>query len=164
VRVLESGPLCNPPVLTVDDVYFATSAAANWQLLSQNEGVDGWFDTINQLTGPSGEGRGPPYAFNNSKNPLEDSLGLVAALATSRLNSSTLEAVLVEGAVVVIATRIGGGKIFALAYIIPPVVSAIVLLYLIFATWSIRNIQYSSSKLNDLIELGSRGGSELRYL
>jgi hypothetical protein len=85
-------------------------------------------------------------------------------LATSRLNSSTPEAVLVEGTVAVTATRIGGGKIFALAYIIPPIVSAIVLLYLIFATWSIRNIQCSSSKLNDLIELDTRMDIGLRNL
>ena len=44
-RVLEGGEKCTP-VNTVDDAYFGITAAANWQLLSQNEGTSGCKSSI----------------------------------------------------------------------------------------------------------------------
>jgi len=45
-KVISSRPLCTPAINTADNSCFGLSAAANWQLLSQNEGTNGYFDTI----------------------------------------------------------------------------------------------------------------------
>lgn len=64
--------------------------------------------------------RTPPFAFENSRNALEDVLGLNAALVVSRLpmtgGSGSSSAV---GTAVVQNTRIGTGKKWALAYTLP---------------------------------------------
>lgn len=148
----------SPESSSIGDVLFATSAAANWQLLSQNDGIDGWFDTICQLTLGDTTGRKPPWAFSNSVNALEDVLGLTAALVGSRtavvgskINSSTIG---VNGTVLVIASRVGGGTISALAFAIPPAAAALVLLYLVITTPLSKAVRYSTSKLGDLIAFG----------
>ena len=84
-KLSSSGEECQPVRLTISNIPFATAAAANWQLLSQNMGIDGLTDSLGQATG---NWRKPPYAFPNSRNPLKDSLGLVAALVVSRVNNS----------------------------------------------------------------------------
>jgi len=148
----------SPELSSIGDVLFATSAAANWQLLFQNDGIDGWFDTICQLTLGDTTGRKPPWAFSNSVNALEDALGLTSALVASRtalvgskINSSTID---VNGTVLVIASRIGGGRTFALAFAIPPAAAAAVLLYLMTTTPLSEAVRYSTSKLGDLIAFG----------
>jgi len=146
----------SPESSSIGDVLFATSAAANWQLLSQNDGIDGWFDTICQLTLCDTTGRKPPWAFRNSVNALEDAIGLTAALVASRnaivgskINSSTID---VNGTVVVIASRVGGGV--ALVFAIPPAAAAIILLFLMITTPFSEAVRYSTSKLGDLIAFG----------
>jgi hypothetical protein len=148
----------SPESPSIGDVLFATSAAANWQLLVQNDGIDGWFDTICQLTLCDTTSRTPPWAFSNSVNGLEDALGLTAALVASRnaiyvskINSSTID---VNGTVVVIASRVGGGRTVALVFAIPPTVAAAILLYLMITTSLSETVQYSASKLGDLIAFG----------
>lgn len=128
-RILSStGRECKPVEPTISNILFAEAAAANWQLLEQNLGLDGGLDALNQLTG---DWRGPPYAFPNSRNGLDDALGLVAALVVSRVNTSGKYVPaedLSEGAYVFVqATRLGNGKGEALLLLIPPIITMIVL-------------------------------------
>jgi hypothetical protein len=145
---------CHPTPGTnaIDEVLIATSAAANWEILSQNQGLDGYFDLLNDLTG---DNRPPPYAFNHSANALEDVLGLISALVASRINSSK---VAVDGTAVVTATIVGSGKSFSFAFIVPPAAAAIVLFYLIVTTHTSKGDLYKSSKMGDLIEFGQTLG------
>jgi hypothetical protein len=126
-----SGEECQPVQPAISNILFATAAGANWQLLSQNLGIDGLTDSLGQATR---NWRKPPYAFPNSRNPLEDSLGLVAALVVSRVNNSGryVPAEDSKGEYAYIqATRLGTGKRETLLLLIPLVTTAIVLLALI---------------------------------
>ena len=130
-----SGEECQPVQPTISNILFATAAGANWQLLSQNLGIDGLTDSLGQATR---NWRKPPYAFPNSRNPLEDSLGLVAALVVSRVNNSGryVPAEDSKGEYAYIqATRLGTGKRETLLLLIPLVTTAIVLLALIIMSF-----------------------------
>lgn len=160
-RSLIGQETCDPDVSTINDVLIATSAAANWQLLDQSAGVDGWFDSIAQLTfensvESTGIPRQPPWAFNNSMNALEDVLGLTAALVASRLNSSTIA---INGSTFVTATRVGSGDKFGLVFLIPPATASIVLLFLILTTRSVR-ASSCTTDLSDLVEFGKQLASD----
>src|SRR5579859_3184488 len=115
-----------PETLTISDVLIASAAAANWQLLMQYEGLDRLFDGISQvaLIPSGGIQREPPWAFNNPANGLEDVLGLVATIVSSRINSTMTT---INATSLVTVTRIGSGNTLALAYTIPPAVAAVVL-------------------------------------
>ncbi|PMD42848.1 hypothetical protein L207DRAFT_623102 [Hyaloscypha variabilis F] len=130
-----SGEECQPLQPTISNILFATVAGANWQLLIQNQGIDGLTDSLSQITG---SWRKPPYAFTNSQNPLEDSLGLVAALVVSRVNNSGnyVPAEDSKGEYAYVqATRLGTGKRETLLLLIPLVTTTIVLLSLIIMSF-----------------------------
>jgi hypothetical protein len=158
-RALVGYDACTPKVWTIGTDLIATSAAANWQLLVQNNALDGWFDTINQLTSGSGPLRSPPWAFNNSENALEDILGLTAALVGSRINSS---AIILDGTTSILATRIGSGNVFALVFAIPPMGAALILLYLLITGPQTDPGSFKSSRLGDLIQLGKAANPATR--
>lgn len=139
-----SGEECQPIQPTISNVLFATAAAANWQLLSQNLGIDGLTDSLGQATG---NWRKPPYAFPNSRNPLEDSLGLVAALVVSRVNNSGRYVPAEESTgeyAYVQATRLGTGKREALLLLLPLVVTTVVLLVLMIMSIRDEQSRYDS--------------------
>jgi hypothetical protein len=112
----------------------------------QNEGLDGLFDLIGQLAGF----RGPPYAFNNFVNALEDVLGLTAAIASSRLNS-TLQ-LPVNGSAYITAARVGSGSDFALAFVLPSFACCGIIVYLLSTSQVLKSVNYTSSSLTDLLE------------
>jgi len=159
-RGLTSSGYCTPNHFsTIRDVLLATAATANHFLLTENVGNSGWFETINALTTRSGgyglsaenSPRSPPWAFNDSSNALEDILGLTAAMVTSRIyrNSSLVDA---NGIAVLRYTRIGPGKLFALVYAVPPLLSGFVLVYLLIKEKGRHD--YTTSRLLDIINLG----------
>jgi hypothetical protein len=50
-RVLSSsGQACTPVALVISNFFYGTAAAANWRLLSQNIGADGYFDILPCMT------------------------------------------------------------------------------------------------------------------
>ncbi|KAN0101473.1 hypothetical protein V8E51_011983 [Hyaloscypha variabilis] len=130
-----SGEECQPIQPTISNILFATAAGANWQLLTQNLDIDGFLSSLGQATG---YWRKPPYIFPDSQNPLEDSLGLVAALVVSRVNNSGhyVPAEDNKGEYAYVqATRLGTGKRETLLLLIPLVTTAIVLLSLIIMSF-----------------------------
>lgn len=143
------------------DVLFSISAVSSWQPLGENAAIGGWFNSINQVTTVGGNGfglplsesvRSPPWAFPNSQNALDDVLGLVAALVSSRI---PLNATLTEttGSALVEFTRIGTGKPFSTFFAIPSVFSFLLICYFMIAPRS-EIPHYSSSKLTDLVQFG----------
>lgn len=139
-------PCSGPPV---DLSFVATAAAANWQILLQNEGLDGWFDLTYQAAGIN---RPPPYAFPDSKNALEDVLGMVAAMVTARINSTFLYPV--PSNVRVSNLRVGSGRLANLAFLVPPIVAALILATLILRNWFSRAAKYDTTNLADLVQFG----------
>jgi len=120
--------------------------AAYFQLLIENEGLDGWFETTWHAVGQS---RGPPYAFEQSTNALEDVFGLTSALVTARVTSPVRQKI--NGTTTVTAMRIGTGEYAALLYALPPFIGAIILVYLIGSSFPWRTND-TSSQLTKLVE------------
>ncbi|MCJ1407023.1 hypothetical protein MMC19_001093 [Ptychographa xylographoides] len=143
----------------VTDKLLATAAMGPWQLLEL-----GPLETLRTvLINPALSQfnndhtiyvRQPPFAFDNSRNALEDVLGLSSALAMSRLTltGGTGQADYV-GSAMIANTRIGTGERWALVYVLPPLMSSIVLLALLFTTS--RQIHFTASRLTDLIALSN---------
>ncbi|KAI0532593.1 hypothetical protein GGR58DRAFT_507231 [Xylaria digitata] len=105
-------------------------------LVHKNQRKDWYFATLHLL---SGNRRGPPYAFPESKNALEDVLSLISGLAVSQLplaDEGISVAQVNRGGhngisnAVIEITRLGTGSSEALWLLIPPVGSLIALFIL----------------------------------
>jgi len=147
------GNECSPPSDYGSNTgLLAIAALANWQILSQNIYYDGWFDSIAQFAiGKLGLSREPPWAFSNSKNALEDVFGLIAALVSSRVNSTMVK---LPAQVTITNTRIGTGHPVAIPHAIPPLVAAVILLYQIVHGFGLQKLRYTTISLEDLLFLG----------
>jgi hypothetical protein len=151
-KSLTGGEACNPSFNTTGQVQYATAAAANWELLKEGEGFDGFFEAIMRVSvinSTAFEPREPPWAFNNSVNALEDVMGLTAALVLSRINSSTVS---IPGNSVVTATRIGSGRWYTVFLCLPVGFASIILAILMATTKS--NAKVNSGSLDSLIKFG----------
>ncbi|KAK6080161.1 hypothetical protein SCUP515_03586 [Seiridium cupressi] len=73
---------CTPVNPTIGDKLFATADTASHFLVNENMGIDGYFATISRL---AGYGRNSSFAFPDSSNYLENVLGVVSALAVSKM-------------------------------------------------------------------------------
>ncbi|MCJ1432841.1 hypothetical protein MMC27_002199 [Xylographa pallens] len=135
----------------------ATAAMGPWQLLYLGALETLRSVLINSAPPPVNNDhtlniRQPPFAFNNSRNALEDILGLSSALAMSRLTLTghTGYADYI-GTAMVANTRVGTGERWALVYILPPLISSIVLLVLLMTTP--RQTPFTASRLTDLVAI-----------
>jgi len=153
-KSLVGGEPCIPDNTTVGLPQIATSAAANWRGLKEGQNLDGLFESILQVSVvniTALEPRTPPWAFNDSTNALEDVLGLTAALVLSRINSST---VAIANTYFVMATRIGSGKLYVLAFTIPCALSTIALGSFMAFSRSRSDRKYKTSSMRDLMLFG----------
>ncbi|KAJ2992564.1 hypothetical protein NUW58_g2118 [Xylaria curta] len=135
-QYLSGGEPCVPSVPTIGSKLLATAGSASITLVHENLAKDGYFATLHRL---SGYRRGPPYAFPESTNALEDVLGLISGLAVSRLplaDEVISAAEVNEGkyrdssSAVIEMTRLGTGSSEALWLLIPPAGSLIALFIL----------------------------------
>ncbi|KAM0420340.1 hypothetical protein ACHAPT_011882 [Fusarium lateritium] len=129
-RRLSGGERCIPAENTVGNIHYATATSSQWHMVMQNYGSDGYFTNVHRL---AGEDRPPPYAFNNSRNALEDILGIIAALGVSDIDLGddpvVADAAGGEKAKAVIAIKQLGGNRLVLISLIPPLISIVILSY-----------------------------------
>ncbi|KAL8341676.1 hypothetical protein RB598_003556 [Gaeumannomyces tritici] len=135
---------------TEDNVaLLAMASIASKQSLSQCA-ASGFFDAINQFTTDTRRtdqrSRGPPFAFSNSRNALEDVLGLTTALVTTRFNGTPIE---VPATATVAVSRVGSGEAFGLVYLVPHLFAAAVLIALM-ATNMRGNTKVTAAQLKNL--------------
>ncbi|ETN44045.1 uncharacterized protein HMPREF1541_10910 [Cyphellophora europaea CBS 101466] len=136
----------------------AEVAASSWQLLNENAGNDGWFDTLAQFAWHNVERKKRTmFAFNNSRNGLEDVLGLTAALVGAYMNSSLVP---VPAKAIVANMRIGSGRAWAIAFVAPPLFTAIAIAVLL---WKLSN-GAESRLVEDLIVAPSGTEGQSRYV
>ncbi|KAM7197974.1 hypothetical protein V8F20_006422 [Naviculisporaceae sp. PSN 640] len=83
-RSLVGGEKCTPAQESVGWLHFAAASTSLEKLVNENNGRDYYFNTIQRIASRWGR-IGPPFAFLNSRNALEDALGVVAALAVSTM-------------------------------------------------------------------------------
>jgi hypothetical protein len=108
----------------------AEVAVAPWQVLLENTGIDGWFDTIANFAWINDKTvMRTRFAYNNSRNGLEDVLGITAALVGAYMNSTT---VAIPASAVVANMRVGSGYRYAVVFILPPLIAAMAIALL---TW-----------------------------
>jgi hypothetical protein len=131
---LSGGDPCTPKHPTIGNHLFVNAATANWQMLQQGFGLDGYIATLAGITKQKRKG---PYAFNNSKNALEDTLGLISAVVVANLGinggnvSAEAEGPNGNTTMIIEATRLGSDSWWTLFFIIPPLGCAVSLLWLI---------------------------------
>ncbi|KAK3356387.1 hypothetical protein B0T25DRAFT_629795 [Lasiosphaeria hispida] len=131
----------------------ATLAAANWQTLFQGEGNDGWFDLVFEATGGHAGGNHKVYGYAESRNALEDVLGLVAAMVVARFNGS--ESYNVQTTVEIEATRVGSDNPLLLFWMLPPLFAAGMIAVML---WTSNNAKFRSVELEHLKALLSGDG------
>ncbi|KAH7067866.1 hypothetical protein FB567DRAFT_252474 [Paraphoma chrysanthemicola] len=123
---------CSRPANYSQDMsgLLAEVAVAPWQVLLENTGLDGWFDTIANFAWINdGAIMRTRFAYNNSRNGLEDVLGITAALVGAYMNSTT---VTIPASAIVANMRVGSGYRYAVAFILPPLIAAMAIALL---TW-----------------------------
>lgn len=144
-----TGNSCKGPPIIRDVI--ATAASANWQTLLQGAGADGWWDLVWEASNTGHGPRSGPFGFTQSTNALEDVLGLVAAMVTARMNSTTTHTF--NSTAVVEATRVGNGQRSSFCFAIPPILVAIILIGMLFGAIQRRAPTIDSTELEDLINL-----------
>ncbi|KAF3088839.1 hypothetical protein TWF569_008900 [Orbilia oligospora] len=123
-------PIWNPenkPGVVLTPGALAVGAGAACPLFMQNRYNNGWWDTLSRAV----KDRGPSsYAFEDSKNALEDVLGLVVGVSmgqyigSSQPPASTRDAPMIVnrgGSARVLGYRIGSGSKWGLIFIAPQV-------------------------------------------
>jgi hypothetical protein len=88
----------------------AVTALANVNAVLEGQGVHGWIDGIHRSSNDGSDPNHPAprksFSFPNSKNGLEDVLGVTAAMVGAYMNSSR---VILPATAVVTNTRVGNG-------------------------------------------------------
>lgn len=159
-----TGSICTPfsdrtPILIssiLTNRTLAIGAAANQQLLSENRYRDGWWRMIYGLTQNVANLDGilmNGFVFNNSRNPLEDVLGLVSGTVLGAhwgTSTDNLGIRLTSGNIVIDDVRMGPGGWPALLYIIPEIYAASLIAYLLW-----RGRKHQTSKARAALVVGS---------
>ncbi|KAG7409414.1 hypothetical protein Forpe1208_v011782 [Fusarium oxysporum f. sp. rapae] len=146
-----TGNKCRGPPIIRDII--ATAASANWQTLFQENAGSGWWDLVWEASNTAHGPRSAPFGFPESTNAMEDTLGLVAAMVTARMNSTATHTV--NSTAVVEATRIGNGQRSSLCFAIPPFLVAIILSGMLFRTLGRKPSKVDSTNLKCLLEFKS---------
>lgn len=144
----------------MNDKLKAISAFGPWQLLSYSFFKIIW--PFIQLIASESTNHGlwvraPPFAYANSRNALEDVLGVASALAIARtavVGGSGADRYI--GSATIAYSRIGIGKRLALLYVLPSLTTVVILVWLL-ATTPQKGLLISSSRLVDLCEIARRG-------
>ncbi|KAF1970183.1 hypothetical protein BU23DRAFT_557073 [Bimuria novae-zelandiae CBS 107.79] len=139
--------------LNVTDTSDRYSTVDSWQQLIRKKEVAG-------------------YGFNDSNNALEDVLGLTAGITMgqmSTLDSMRKSSPLADsvdfrpaamGKATFACTRVGSGNRSALLFTLPPLLSMLMALYLLF-TVPRKPTSFKTSRLDDIIAIGLAGDREL---
>lgn len=104
-RSLIGGEKCTPAQESVGWPHFAAASTSMEKLVRENNGRDYYFNTVQRIASRWGR-IGPPFAFPNSRNALEDALGVVAALAVSTMAAGEEEN---DGSIIPEAVATGDG-------------------------------------------------------
>ncbi|KAF5003318.1 hypothetical protein FDECE_10117 [Fusarium decemcellulare] len=131
-QYLSGGKPCNPTVKTINNNLFISSTVGVNAIMEEHSASVGYFESMV----PKLSEHPAVYAFPNSRNPLEDVLGLGMAhgAATWAMDSEGIVEEPVgesndsrESYAIVEVTRLGSGKDIALALLAPPVLSFLML-------------------------------------
>lgn len=133
------------------DGALASGAAGSWRFLAENSYADGWWETLceitscNDITTRVQPGKVGSIYFDNSRNQLEDQLGLASAVALGMFwgqeGSYKESPVIIKGGKVsLLGVRVGARNWWSVLYILPSVVTFALISWL---AWSSRQRPYS---------------------
>ncbi|KAF4440394.1 hypothetical protein F53441_12342 [Fusarium austroafricanum] len=177
--LLKGGPPSKPTNKTISNLHFVAVGTSAYKMVMEGYGLDGCFATVNRIAGTD---RQPPYAFNNSRNGLEDTLGVISAIAVSTMDllddAAVANAVEEQGgkAQATIDVRRLGGNHYALIFKIPPIPSFLTLLF--FFVTSFRSAcqlgggvsdekrpkRYAAESIRELITLGQPAQGRIQLI
>ena len=136
-HLLEGVEPCVPEKESVGYLHHTAVALAQYKMVMENFGLDGHFSTVFRIAGVD---RKPPYAFNQSRNGLEDALGVISALGVANLrvvgeNGVAADAADERAEAVVDVRQLGYGNRVVLLLIIPPLMALIFLVYFFYMSF-----------------------------
>ncbi|KAK9415499.1 hypothetical protein SUNI508_10339 [Seiridium unicorne] len=159
VQYLSGGDSCVPEAPMISNKLFGVASAASIKAIGEKSGVDGDFSTISKLA----INRKPPYAFPDSKNALEDVLGLISALVVAKIpvtgngvSAAALGSTSGSSTAIIEVTRLGSDSHFTLWLLLPPLSSLVILSWFFVQTlrqdWAPRdsNVQATSKESPEL--------------
>lgn len=173
-RILYGGDRCDPANETISYLHNVAAFTAHYKLSTDNFGLDGFFETVHRIAGGI---RGPPYAFNNSRNGLEDALGVVSAIGVSNMivseeGSVVADAVDQKATAVIFVRQLGYGNLIVLLLVLPPLAALLTILYLYWMSFRVQHqpgggvvtggagdgaAVYAAESLHQLVDLGLVG-------
>lgn len=124
-RSLVGGETCTPATGAIGLTHFAAATVSLEKVMKENYSTDWYFSTIQRVASRWGR-VGPPFAFPDSRNALEDALGVIAALGVSTMAADKVENSLVPEAVNNIQDSDSGQDRDGGASTIPPIAEIIV--------------------------------------
>jgi hypothetical protein len=115
-RILYGGDKCNPVDESISFLHAVAAFTVHYKLALENFGLDGFFETVHRMAGGN---RGLPYAFNNSRNGLEDALGVASAIGVSTMvvheeSGAVADAVDKKAIAVIVVRQLGYGNLIVL--------------------------------------------------
>ncbi|KAF4949166.1 hypothetical protein FGADI_9082 [Fusarium gaditjirri] len=161
-RLLKGGPSCTPTKKTVSNLHFAAVGTSAYKMVMED--------------------RKPPYAFNNSRNGLEDTLGVISAIAVSTMHllDDAVVANAVEGkggkANATIDVKRLGGNHYVLLFIILPALSLLILLFFFVTSFQSscqlgggvtdgkQPKRYAAESIREIITLGQPAQGEIQLV
>ncbi|KAL2692557.1 hypothetical protein Neosp_002967 [[Neocosmospora] mangrovei] len=164
-RRLSGGEPCDPATKSISNLHFVAATTSQYRMVMENYGLTGYFTTVHSI---AGEDRKPPYAFNNSRNGLEDALGVIAALGVSNMDledAVVADALHWEAKAVIEIKQLGGNRLLHLA-LIPPLFSIVTLLIFFAKSFQLKHRPgggvvdgeppelYAAESIRELITLG----------
>jgi hypothetical protein len=150
------------PISSVNDKLKVISAFGPWQLLPYSffELIWPFIQTTQIIASESTNHslwvRASPFAYANSRNALEDVLGVASVLALARttiVGGSGADRY--SGSATIAYSRMGTGKRLGLLYVLPSLTTVVILVWLL-ATTPRKGLLRSSSRLVDLYEFSRR--------
>ena len=116
----------------------AIGASASWQLLTEHDFRDGWWPTLFSITqqhNGTSTSISDIFVFNDSRNALEDALGLTSAAVLSNFWASPYGSEgrnlnFTSGSTMTTGVRVGPGETWALIYAIPEIWAIGILIWL----------------------------------
>lgn len=140
-RILYGGDKCTPVDESISYLHAVAAFTVHYKLALENFGLDGFFETVHRMAGGN---RGPPYAFNNSRNGLEDALGVVSAIGASTMvvheeSGAIADAVDRKATAVIVVRQLGYGNLIVLLLVLPPLAALFITMYFFYVSFRTQN-------------------------
>lgn len=142
-RILYGDEACTPLKESIGHIHHVAAYTVFYKLAMENFGLDGFFESVHRMAGGN---RTAPYAFSDSRNGLEDALGVVSSIGVSTVvipseedGGIVADAVNDAATAIIIVRQLGYGNLIVLVLVIPPLAALVIILYLLWMSFRVEH-------------------------